>query len=100
MLWGATEGDRMNRLTRLGVAAAVMLLPAVPAMAADMGVPYIPEAPRYGGWYLRGDIGFSNQHVGSLYNILYDTTDVTHVFANFDAAPFGGIGIGYQFNNY
>lgn len=89
----------MNRLTKLGVITAVLFVPAVSALAADMGVPYVPEA-RFGGWYLRGDIGFSNQHVGSLYNVLYDTTDVTHVFANFDAAPFGGVGIGYQFNNY
>ena len=89
----------MNRLTRLSVIAAAVLMPAVPAIAADMGVPYVPEA-RYGGWYLRGDIGFSNQSVGSLYNVLYDTTDVTHVFANFDAAPFGGVGVGYQFNQW
>lgn len=89
----------MNRLTRLSVIAAAVLMSAVPAIAADMGVPYVPEA-RYGGWYLRGDIGFSNQSVGSLYNVLYDTTDVTHVFANFDAAPFGGVGVGYMFNNY
>jgi opacity protein-like surface antigen len=69
------------------------------AMAADMPE-YAPAPEVWSGWYFRADIGYSNQQVGSLYNILYEGTDVTNVFKDFSAAPFGGIGIGYQLNNW
>jgi opacity protein-like surface antigen len=76
-----------------------MLLPAAPVLAADMPV-YVPEPEVFSGWYFRGDIGFSNQRVDSLYNVLYETTEVTNIFAEFGAAPFGGIGIGYVFSPF
>ncbi len=54
-----------------------------------------------GGWYLRGDIGMSNQKVGSLFNSLYDSVDrVDSIHREFDSAPFFGLGIGYQFNHW
>src|SRR5262245_37883855 len=53
------------------------------------------------GWYLRGDIGMSNQRVGSLFNVLYDTVDsVNTAHKSFDSAPTFGIGVGYQFNSW
>ncbi len=80
--------------------AAFIVLPSAAAFAAD--IPDIP-APKHfaGGWYLRGDIGFSNQQVGSLFNILYEDADtVTNVDKGFDSAPLGGIGIGLQLNDH
>jgi opacity protein-like surface antigen len=69
-------------------------------VAADM--PQMPPTPHIGGgWYLRGDIGFSNQHVGSLFNISYEDADtVTNIDKGFDAAPFMGLGFGYQYSDH
>ncbi len=53
------------------------------------------------GWYLRGDIGMSNQQVKSLYNGRYDSAlAVSTVQKDFDSAPFFGLGVGYQFNSW
>jgi opacity protein-like surface antigen len=79
--------------------AALFFLPTAGALAAD--IPQIPAPAKIGGgWYLRGDIGFTNQSVGSLYNVLDDDTEfLTTVSKNFEAAPFVGVGVGYQFND-
>ena len=79
----------------------------MPAKAADI-VPYEPipaavpvPAAVLGGWYLRGDIGYSNQEVDELYNVLYDSYDsVDNVHKEFTGAPFIGGGIGYKVNNW
>ncbi len=55
-------------------AGAVTAIPA--AKAADMHQP-IPRVVMK-GWYLRGDIGYSNQMVDSLDNALYATYDFGH----------------------
>jgi len=54
----------------------------------------------FGGWYLRGDIGMSNQKVGSLFNVLYNApgTTVNAVGMGFDSAGIAGLGVGYQIN--
>ena len=64
-----------------------------------MPVPVIPE---FSGWYLRGDIGFSNQSVDKLHQHLMDLPGNSFSFPtkSFDAAPFFGIGVGYQFNSW
>lgn len=76
---------------------------AAPAGAADMPPPMVykaaPVAVDTGGWYLRGDIGFSNQKVDELTSPAY-TPAVTVLKKEVDAAPFGGLGFGYQFNNW
>ncbi|HVZ14347.1 MAG TPA: acyloxyacyl hydrolase [Bauldia sp.] len=81
--------------------AALFFLPAVAAHAAD--IPQIPAPIKVGGgWYLRGDIGFTNQSVGSLFNAQYEapgTVSITNVSRGFEAAPFAGVGVGYQFND-
>jgi opacity protein-like surface antigen len=84
---------------------AVAALFTTAARAADMPQlmppPYSPPIEEASGWYLRGDIGMSNQRVKSLFNVLYDTaTSVDTVQKDFDSAPFFGVGIGYQFNNW
>ena len=70
----------------------------MPQLTPPMDLPIEDFA---GGWYLRGDIGMSNQRVKSLFNVLYDTaTSVNTVHKDFDSAPLFGLGIGYQFNNW
>jgi opacity protein-like surface antigen len=71
------------------------------AHSADMAVPVLAPAVDFSGWYLRGDIGFSNQQVDSLFNQNYSRYDsVTNVDKGFDAAPIFGLGIGYNINNW
>ncbi len=57
-----------------GIAAAAAM--AAPAGAADMPMVY-KAAPvvveQFGGWYLRGDIGMTNQKVKSIDNVLFDS---------------------------
>jgi len=90
----------MFRLSTIAIAACASALTAVPAtQAADYPEP-IPELVLK-GWYLRGDIGYSNQEVDSLDNALYATYDsVDTVYADFDGAPFLDFGIGYRWNNW
>ncbi len=86
------------------VVGAVALASISAANAADMsifkGPP--PMLESFSGWYLRGDIGASNQRVKSLYNVLYDApnTTVTSVSREFDSAPIFGLGVGYAINNW
>jgi opacity protein-like surface antigen len=81
-----------------GIAAVTI---AAPAVAADLPPPVYraPVVVETGGWYLRGDIGFSNQKVDELTSPAY-TPAVTVLKKEVDAAPFGGLGFGYQFNNW
>jgi opacity protein-like surface antigen len=96
------------RSVKFLVAAGAASLLSSAAFAADM--PSIMPAPAYappvvedfGGWYLRGDIGFSNQRVNNIAMAdgrnaqllsLQETTA-------FDTAGVFGVGVGYQFNNW
>jgi opacity protein-like surface antigen len=81
--------------------AALLATVSVPALAADFVAPVV-EAPAFGGWYIRGHIGMSNQRLGGLDNDLFDTTDNLEFLddGDFDSAPVFGVGIGYQFNNW
>jgi opacity protein-like surface antigen len=77
-----------------GAAAAIST-----AKAADIPQP-IPQVI-FRGWYLRGDIGYSNQRVDKLDNALYSSYDsVTSVSKDFDGAPIFDFGIGYQLNRW
>ena len=93
----------MFNLSKTAIAACALAAIATPAMAADL-IPYepVPVPPAVlGGWYLRGDIGYSNQQVDSLYNVLYTTADsVANVHKEFTGAPFASAGVGYKFNNW
>jgi opacity protein-like surface antigen len=72
------------------------------ARAADLPLPVAPppiEEYVVSGWYLRGDIGMSNQRVKSLFNSDYSRlSSVDNVQKDFDSAPFFGLGLGYQWN--
>jgi opacity protein-like surface antigen len=95
----------MRSVKSLVAAGAASLLSSV-AFAADM--PSIMPAPAYappvvedfGGWYLRGDIGFSNQRVDRLNNAL-DAGLTSSVQNNsFNTAGIFGLGVGYRVNNW
>lgn len=89
------------------LAGAAILISSA-AMAADLEVAPPLKAPPIveevgGGWYLRGDIGMSNQQVKSLSNAGYNAPgirSVTPVDMGFESAPIADIGIGYQWNNW
>jgi opacity protein-like surface antigen len=96
------------RLT-ISTLSVVGLLAASAARAADYSPPppqpiYVQPQPvieEFSSWYLRGDIGFSNQQLGYLNNVNYSLTSfVQNVDRGFDSAPFFGIGIGYNFNDW
>src|SRR6266571_6797212 len=94
------------RSVKFFVAAGAASLLSSVAFAADM--PSIAPPPAYaapqvedfGGWYLRGDIGFSNQKVDRLSNVLdaNNTTSVQRL--GFNTAGIFGLGVGYRVNNW
>ena len=94
----------MGSLKTVALAAAVMAALAPQATrAADMPPPIrMPEIEEYGGWYLRGDIGMSNQKLKRLEHVLFTTaTDFVWLDkGGFDSAPLFGLGIGYKYNNW
>ena len=89
------------------VAGAVALFATV-AQAADMpGLPpiYPPLIEEYAsasGWYLRGDIGMTNQKFKGLHQRLYDVpgTSVEAVGMGWDSSTFFGLGVGYKLNDW
>ena len=97
----------MRSVKSLVAAGAASLLSSM-AFAADM--PMITPPPMYapppvqdfGGWYLRGDIGFSNQRVKNI--AMADGRNAQllslHETTAFDTAGVFGVGVGYQFNNW
>ncbi len=99
----------MRSVKYLIAAGAASLLSSA-ALAADM--PSIMPAPQpyyapppvedFGGWYLRGDIGFSNQNVKSVLDTnsaAYNNVAVSQTSSFGSAGIYGG-GVGYQFNNW
>jgi opacity protein-like surface antigen len=92
----------ITRRLRLSAFAAVASFAVINgAHAADMPAPVLAPAVDFSGWYLRGDIGFSNQRVGNLFNVNYaNFVSVSNINKDFDAAPFFGLGVGYTVNNW
>lgn len=103
----------------LGTAiAAVMSAPAMAADFFDYEPPvekfydepvykdYVPELPPeepFGGWYLRGHIGMSNQGFSGLDYFRYDDPAIDVIWLDeggFGSAPLFGIGVGYQVNHW
>jgi opacity protein-like surface antigen len=93
---------------KVASAAGLFALLATAASAADMPYPqppiYAPPIEEYSasGWYLRGDIGMTNQSVGKMHQRLEDVVSETFDYRSksFDASPLFGLGIGYQWNNW
>ncbi|MGH6761329.1 MAG: outer membrane protein [Phyllobacterium sp.] len=96
----------MRYFGKFGIAAAVMLgLTATSAFAADIiEVPVDPQpVPAFGGWYLRGHIGMSNQRLGELEYFRMADLGESHGWyddGGFDSAPIFSVGAGYQFNDW
>ncbi len=94
----------MRSVKSLVAAGAVSLLSSG-AFAADMAIappPMYgpPPVEEFGGWYLRGDLGFSNQRVKTREWYTYPSLLSLSQDNGFDAAGIFGIGVGYQFNNW
>jgi len=89
--------------TRLLAAATTAVLLAIPAArAADLGIPPPPPPPEFSGWYLRGYVGMTNQQVDKIgfKPNPFPADNITTPFADFDASPLFGLGVGYQFNDW
>jgi opacity protein-like surface antigen len=92
----------MGLVYKMLALAGATAITSTAALAADLPPPP-PLAPPIvaSGWYLRGDIGFSNQRVDKIFNVLENTAgSVTTLDKSFDAAPLFGFGVGYQWNNW
>ena len=91
----------MRRVKVLIATGAASLLSSV-AFAADLPMPYAPPPADFGGWYLRGDIGFSNQSVNRVVDTnpaAYDNVAVVQT-SGFSTGGIYDVGIGYQFNHW
>ena len=99
----------MSNCKMLVLASVAAGLSVTAANAADLIPPPpivapVPVVPNFSGWYLRGNIGFSNQQVDSLklepLPQQFATDTISTQFLNFDAAPLYSLGAGYRFNNW
>jgi opacity protein-like surface antigen len=88
------------------VAGAASLLSSM-ASAADMAIapppmPYAPPVADFGGWYLRGDIGFSNQSVNRVLDTnasAYNNEAVAQT-SSFGSGGIYDLGVGYRVNSW
>lgn len=96
----------MRTLNRMLAAGAATLISSA-AFAADLPLApppmYAPPPVEdFGGWYLRGDIGFSNQRVKHIE--MGDGRNAQLLSLNqttaFDTAGIYQLGVGYRFNNW
>jgi opacity protein-like surface antigen len=92
----------MSILKSVGLAAAVTVALPFTALAADMPVYRPAPVEDFGGWYLRGDIGMSNQQFRGLNHIAFATApNFTFLDkGSFDSGPIFGVGVGYQWNHW
>ncbi len=93
----------MSRVSILSLAGATALF-STAAFAADLSVPppIMPAPIVESGWYLRGDIGMSNQRFTGLSYPGFSTAPqfAWYDAGGFDSAPFFLIGLGYQWNSW
>jgi opacity protein-like surface antigen len=95
----------MGSLKRLALAGAAVIV-TIPAYAADLP-PIMQQAPppppvEYGGWYLRGDIGFSTERAGNFHEdgLIPAPTGVQNAGGEFSGAGIYRLGLGYQFTSW
>jgi opacity protein-like surface antigen len=107
------------RIAALAAVAAVVITYGTAAAADYPCQPSYPNAPvpphcmtppppppppvieEFGGWYIRGDIGMTNQAVGSLDNALFATaTGLRIIDTNFESGMLFGLGVGYKWNSW
>ncbi len=96
------------RSVKLLIAAGAASLMSTTAFAADMPImpppAYAPPPPccDMSGWYLRGDVGFSNQSVNRVLDTnpaAYNNVNVSQT-SSFGSAGIFDVGAGYQFNSW
>lgn len=93
---------------KVAALACFTALFATAAHAADMPqlLPPVelPSVEEFGGWYLRGDIGMTNQGFKNLHQRVYDdpvrVASVNAVGMGWDSSMFFGLGVGYKFNDW
>jgi opacity protein-like surface antigen len=90
------------RCVKFFIAAGAASLLSSMALAADLPYTpqYVPPVEEFGGWYLRGDIGFSNQRIDSLDFHSHAGLLSLNQNTGFDTGGIFGVGVGYQFNNW
>jgi opacity protein-like surface antigen len=96
------------RSVKFIIAAGAASLLSSAALAADMAIappPMYgpPVVEDFGGWYLRGDIGFSNQKVNDLHygrESAYSQLTSFDQQSSFDSAGIFGVGGGYRVNSW
>jgi opacity protein-like surface antigen len=95
------KDDVMSNFKIFAMAGAAFGLAVTSANAADLPLAApVPVVPVFSGWYLRGDIGMTNQQTNSLTNVVAPGTSVGTRFLSFDSAPLYSLGAGYQFTNW
>jgi opacity protein-like surface antigen len=92
----------MSNFKKFALASAAIGLAISTANAADLAIAPVAPIPvvAFSGWYLRGDIGMTNQQTTSLTTMVAPGTSVGTKFLTFDSAPLYSMGAGYQFNNW
>ena len=91
----------MSNFKKLAMASAAVCLAITAANAADLSLAPVPvPVVEFSGWYLRGDVGMTNQQVNSLTNVVAPGTSVGTKFLSFDSAPLYSMGAGYQFTSW
>jgi opacity protein-like surface antigen len=91
----------MGSLKKLALAGAAVIVTAPAALAADMPLmpPPPPPAECCGGWYLRGDIGFSSVTAKTFHEdgLNPAPTSVQNAASGFETGGLFRLGVGYQF---
>jgi opacity protein-like surface antigen len=91
----------MSNFKKYAMAGALACVAVTSASAADLLPPPPPPVPIVvSGWYLRGDIGMTNQQTNSLTDYVAPGTAVGTKFLTFDSAPLYSLGGGYQFASW
>lgn len=94
----------MGSLKKLALAGAAVIVTIPAVHAADMPLmPPPPPAPvEFGGWYLRGDIGFSVDRAGTFHEegLVPAPTSVQNAAGGFETGGIWRVGLGYQFNSW
>jgi len=95
----------MRSVKSLIVAGAASVF-STAVFAADLPIAqppmYAPPLVDFGGWYLRGDIGFSNQSVSRVLDTnstAYNNVAVSQT-SSFGSAGIFDVGVGYAFTNW
>lgn len=96
----------------IALTGAALLTTGSATLAADLPAPppvYEPAPPPVaigGGWYLRGDVGVTQQHLKDLTNVDLDARvinagdSIDFIKQSFNPAATIGVGVGYQVNNW